>query len=563
MMAAGWLLVACSEVDDHQAQSREPIPIRLAVVIDSVAQTRAGTSVQSTELVSGEAVDVYIKNITSGGWIANPLNCTVSGSSGDLTSSTTTYYPMDGSSVSMYAVHPSIASGAAFSVADDQTSDANYAVSDLTYSKTATYAFSTSVHALPMVHAMAKIIVNISLPTAWSGRAVTDLKLHAKRTATMTFPVANSDGYTLSSASGDGTITMSAGGAALIPPQTITSGSTFITFNIAGVGPYAYVLPADRTFEAGKQYTYTVTPNSASLSYAVTSATHNKWAGTYTNPLTNTGSGLVVFTSSNTAVATVHSTTGVVTPISKGTTTITAQIVDGLNNYYTTKTASYNLTINAISSSDIGKVLGANGQVYASATAATNAGTVASGIICYVGSNVDVSNSSYNCLVRAMTSAGGTNAQCRWCDATNMTCVSQSSNEATALTYLNGLESTNTLVNCKAHNHYPAQRVRSVTTARPAGASAWFLPSVGQWKLIAQGLASKTSNPSNYQYSNVNTAFSGTGADAFWANGYWSSTEYSPTNAWGWSFYPPGGPYGTVGKTDGISTYPAYPVFAY
>ena len=343
MTAAVVLLAACTSNDEERVG--KSMPIRLAIAVDESAHTRAGSNVQNTELLSGEAVDVYIKNASTSAWIANPLSCTVSGNSGDLISASTLYYPYDGSSVSMYAVHPSVASGATFTVDADQTSDANYAQSDLTFSKTATYAYSTAVQTLPMTHLMAKVIVNISVPATLGTGTLTNQKLHAKRSTVVTYPVENSDGYTLSAASGDGEISFSVGGAVLIPPQTITSGSAFISFNIPGVGPYVYRLPADRTFEAGKQYVYNLTPSSNSLSYEETSVSQPFSSNKFTNPLTNTGSGQVVYTSSNTAVATVNTITGEVTLVAVGTTTITASVAEGQNNDYSTKSASYVLTI--------------------------------------------------------------------------------------------------------------------------------------------------------------------------------------------------------------------------
>lgn len=344
MMAVGWLLAACTS--DDEARFGKSMPIRLAIAVEESAQTRAGSNVQNTELLSGEAVDVYIKNAGTSDWIANPLACTVSGNGGDLTSASALYYPYDGSSVSMYAVHPSVASGATFTVSADQTSDANYAQSDLTFSKTATYAYSSSVQTLPMAHLMSQIVVNITLPSAWAGRAITNLKLHAKRTATITYPVDNSNGYTLGEASGSvEAISMSQGGAALIPPQSITSGSTFITFQVAGVGPYAYALPSNTTFAPGHRYVYTITPQSGTLSYGTPSISQAYNTTPFTNPLTNTGSGQVVYTSSVPAVATINPTTGEVTPVAVGTTTITAKIVDGMNNGYTVTSASYTFTM--------------------------------------------------------------------------------------------------------------------------------------------------------------------------------------------------------------------------
>lgn len=350
MMAVGWLLGACT-ADDDAMQGGRDVPIRLGIALTEPsganvrATTRTASSYQNTELIAGAPVDVYIKDTGTGSMVANPVQCTVSGASGDLTYAGDLYYPASGADVSIYAIHPRVASGSAFAVSADQTSDANYAASDLIFSKSANYHYSNSAQTLPMAHLMSQIVVNITLPSAWAGRAITNLKLHAKRTATITYPVDNSNGYTLA-ASGDAeAISVSQGGAALIPPQSITSGSTFITFHVAGVGPYAYALPANTTFAPGHRYVYTITPKSAELSYAQTVVSKLLVGGTFVNPITNTGNGQVVYSSSNTSVATVNSATGVVTPVAVGSTTITATTVNGINNYYSTTNASYNLDI--------------------------------------------------------------------------------------------------------------------------------------------------------------------------------------------------------------------------
>lgn len=351
MMAVGWLLGACT-ADDDAMQGGRDVPIRLGIALTEPsganvrATTRTASSYQNTELIAGAPVDVYIKDTGTGSMVANPVQCTVSGASGDLTYDGNLYYPASGADVSIYAIHPCVASGSAFAVSADQTSDANYAASDLIFSKSANYHYSNSAQTLPMAHLMSQIVVNITLPSAWAGRAITNLKLHAKRTATITYPVNNINGYTLGEASGSvETISMSEGGAAVIPPQTITSGSTFITFHVAGVGPYAYALPSNTTFAPGHRYVYTITPKSAELSYAQTVVSKLLVGGTFVNPITNTGNGQVVYSSSNTSVATVNSATGVVTPVAVGSTTITATTVNGINNYYSTTNASYNLDI--------------------------------------------------------------------------------------------------------------------------------------------------------------------------------------------------------------------------
>ena len=61
--------------------------------------------------------------------------------------------------------------------------------------------------------------------------------------------------------------------------------------------------------------------------------------------LTNSGDGMVTYTSSDETVATVDPATGQVTLLKPGVTTITASVTDGANYTYPVKTASYGLTV--------------------------------------------------------------------------------------------------------------------------------------------------------------------------------------------------------------------------
>ena len=121
-------------------------------------------------------------------------------------------------------------------------------------------------------------------------------------------------------------------------------------------------------------------------------------------------------------------------------------------------------------------------------------------------------------------------------------CVSKSNGIATAIGYKDGISSTNTLTS-DGHTHDAATAAASNNgTAAPTGTSGWFLPSMGQWNLIVQGLASKkagsavttditTSENSTYAYSNLNSVITAAGGTGF--NGdYHSSTLYDSDWCW-------------------------------
>ena len=198
------------------------------------------------------------------------------------------------------------------------------------------------------------------------------------------------------------------------------------------------------------------------------------------------------------------------------------------------------------SPTDLGRVIGANGYAYVNTTAAIAAGTTASGIIAYIGSkgSVDASSSTYKGLAIALTDANN-GSYCQWYNNNSSKCLSQAPAIDTALGYKNGIASTSTLTS-DGHTHAAATACKTFSTAKPSGTSAWFLPSLGQWNLIAQGLATKkkgstvstdlpTDENSTYKATNLNSVITAVGGTEF-RNSYWSSTEYDGNAAWYMSF---------------------------
>ena len=212
---------------------------------------------------------------------------------------------------------------------------------------------------------------------------------------------------------GDGTVSYSSSNEAI---ATVTSagkvtgksaGTCTITAHVNDGTNYAY---------ANKEasYTLTVTLKAGSLSFPLgTRAVMT--GGTIASFPTHTGNSSITYSSSNTSVATVNSS-GVVTGVSTGTTTITARVSDTSTYTYATKTVSY--TVNVVSSGVAkanvtsqhrGWVLATDGYAYSNSSKVPS-GKSASGVICYVGSSTG--NSSYtHGLVMAMKDArtGNTN----------------------------------------------------------------------------------------------------------------------------------------------------------
>ena len=138
---------------------------------------------------------------------------------------------------------------------------------------------------------------------------------------------------------------------------------------------------------------------------------------------------------------------------------------------------------------------------------------------------------------------------CNWKNDKTGPCVTQISNLSTALTYKNGIASTETLTS-DGHTHNAAAAAKNFGATYPAGTSGWFLPSIGQWNLIVQGLASKKAgspvttdlqnwNHENnaYKSSNLDSVIEAVGGSGFQNGIYWSSTEINNDEVWGINFY--------------------------
>ena len=91
--------------------------------------------------------------------------------------------------------------------------------------------------------------------------------------------------------------------------------------------------------------TFTINPAAGSVSYATAVVDKINLDAAFTNPLTLTGDGTVSYSSSVPTVATVNATTGEVTIVGVGSTTITATVTDGPNYTYAPNTATYTLNV--------------------------------------------------------------------------------------------------------------------------------------------------------------------------------------------------------------------------
>lgn len=295
IMAVALTAVGCNQQDDGLQQD-ERVPILLKATVKDAAkgptQTRTATTAttQNTEFLNGQLVKAWIKENdgTHTNWIKNPIIYEVKNDNdgdaddGDLDPVSDTqsfFFPIGVNIISIFGVHPSTyTSNTDFTVAADQTSDADYAASDLCYSPATNHTRTTGPvdtngrQIMTFQHALSKIVVEITTNTGKTLPAT--VKLLAKRTTKMTWST-GSDFSVQAEATGDasyitmglnddGTGTKVSGGA-IIPPQTIAAGTSFISFTVADLGPMIYPLPANTTFTSGKRYTYNIKVNNVGI----------------------------------------------------------------------------------------------------------------------------------------------------------------------------------------------------------------------------------------------------------------------------------------------------------
>ena len=287
-----------------------------------------------------------------------------------------------------------------------------------------------------------------------------------------------------------------------------------------------------------------------------------------------TVTGLAASTSVNVSLTSMaYNITGTVTTDASGNATFAAGIMAGLNLqpfsltvggknitivssdkvveegmiYNITRSAlTYPIALSAVTSSYVGSVVTTDGNVYATVAAASAASKTAVAVIAYVGTagSVDASSGTYKGLAVALSDANS-GSNCQWAtDFANCLSSSQTSDIATALGFKNGISCTNTLTG-DGHTHAAATAAASNNgTTAPTGTSGWFMPSMGQWNLIVQGLATKKAGSAvttdltyqtdnlTYKADNLNSVITAAGGTGFKTNSYWASTEQNLVRAW-------------------------------
>ena len=193
-------------------------------------------------------------------------------------------------------------------------------------------------------------------------------------------------------------------------------------------------------------------------------------------------------------------------------------------------------TLAEATAEDIGKVVGADGKIYADVAAAQAASTTACAIIAYVGSETGEASPYNHGLAIAMKDASAGYLQWKTSKGSNDN-TNQYTEPAPAIA---AKESGSALSSGRNNSTWPAFEAAlansidvtdGISAAAPSGTSGWFLPSFYQWNMIVKGLSGQSADLSwgendNYNASSLNTKIEAAGGTGLLSFGYWSSTEY-------------------------------------
>ena len=294
---------ACSSDSGQSVERETPAEISLVSCLSNTAtrgafDTDAGiTRLQSTQIAAGETVYAWVEdnNGSASSPYVNAWKLTAQGD-GNF-SGATQYYPATGDNVDVYCIHANLAEAptGAFpttalthTVMADQSTAANYLKSDLLYGSVQNQG-RKSTQPVIFKHKLAKIEVKLKV-----GDGLTAAQLMDAGTAVYiqnTLPTATytpakapalADGGDIAAYGGtvkatgtatdinmylqketDATATILAFGEAIIVPQSVSPSVNFIRIRLADGGDIFAKLggTADKVFEAGKRYVYTVTVN--------------------------------------------------------------------------------------------------------------------------------------------------------------------------------------------------------------------------------------------------------------------------------------------------------------
>ena len=273
---AAILTTAACSTDISPVDDPGEVKIMLTANVGSTTRTTT-TDLNVSHIAHGtDNVGVFIQKegATSADGLLYNIAYSSDGSGGLTASNSSIYFPMDGSRVNIYACAPRISTSSpdenvTFSIATNQSSDADYIASDLMIGLPAKNPVAKTTSAIPLTfgHKMAKIIVDFTgLSEDLTGLTLTTCDLFTSanvniKNNTITTDETATKPITIASIDAKKTA------ACVIPPQTVAAGTKLLCLDYHGIKTY-YTTPADITFESGKVYTFNMSKLTTTINLA-------------------------------------------------------------------------------------------------------------------------------------------------------------------------------------------------------------------------------------------------------------------------------------------------------
>ena len=196
---------------------------------------------------------------------------------------------------------------------------------------------------------------------------------------------------------------------------------------------------------------------------------------------------------------------------------------------------------------DLGKIIGADGKIYTDTQAAVSAGTKATAVIVYVGSETAEDGFNHG-LAMSMRDCSNTSGY-KW--KTSDGTYDNPQQDSDLHTLLDLQESGKSLTTSDRDNdtwpafqaalHNSITLTDGITAEAPDGTTGWFLPSMFQWQQAIHAMTGKTTEISLYEANSdyTNDKFSAKIADSEAHLGkfcYASSSEFDATYNWHFDF---------------------------
>ena len=279
MASALLFLTGCNSSDEGPIADTghdSGIPIMLRAGVENL--TRASSGLQNSQFEKGAVINVYIKEITTGGQTVttkySPLVYTTTNASGSLSPQNNTYpyFPTNGRGVTVLAIYPTAVTNAAttFSVQAEQKTASAYKSSDLMVATDTVPSPTPNIRTLQFKHLMSKISIQVV-----SGTGNPEIKNSSVTLYNVYRDIYFSgvNGHLGDVHGSRGTISVtddcSTQQSCIIPPQDIDP-CRFFRIRLANRDVIYYYSTQTLNFKSGHEYKFVITVNQNSLDVTYT-----------------------------------------------------------------------------------------------------------------------------------------------------------------------------------------------------------------------------------------------------------------------------------------------------